>query len=77
MEFRCSIILNDSDSISESASTIAEALYGLSNFLPTQNLNIWSNLRESQKTKEISDAMNQLTSLIQENYRDLLYPHHD
>ena len=77
VEFRCSIILNDSDSISESASTIAEALYGLSNFLPTQNLNIWSNLRESQKTKEISDAMNQLTSLIQENYRDLLYPHHD
>ena len=32
---------------------------------------------ESQKTEEISDAMNQLASLVQENYRDLLYPHHD
>lgn len=76
-EFRCLIDPSKSDSISECASTIAEALYGLSYFLPTQNLNIWSYLRESQKTEEISDAMNQLASLVQENYRDLLYPHHD
>lgn len=76
-EFRCPIILNQSDSISECASTIAEALYGLSYFLPTQNLNIWCYLRESQKTEVISDGMNKLISLVQNNYRDLLYPHHD
>ncbi len=76
-EFRCLITMKNSDSISECASTIAEALYGLSFFLPIQNLNIWCHLRDNQKTEEIPNAMNQLTSLIQDNYKDLLYPHHD
>jgi hypothetical protein len=77
VEFRCPITLNNSESISECASTIAEALCGLSNFLPTQSLKIWSNLRENQKTEDNSNLMKQLTLLVQENYRDLLYPHHD
>ncbi len=76
-EFRCLIDPSKSDSINECASTIAEALYGLSHFLPTQTLTIWSHLYESQKTEEITDAMKQLTSQVNNNYRDLLYPHHD
>lgn len=77
VEFRCPINLHKLDNLKDCASTIAEALYGLSRFLPTQYLNIWSFLQENKKTKEITDVMTQLIALIQENYRDLLYPNHD
>jgi hypothetical protein len=77
VEFRCTIIPSKKDSINECASTISEALYGLSNFLPTKRLDIRSYVGGNQKGEEISDMMKQLTLLVQENYKDLLYPQHD
>lgn len=77
VEFRCAIDPFKPDSIRECATTIAEALYGLSSFLPTENLNLSHYFMVSQKTEEISDAMKQLTSLVGENYKDLRFPYHD
>lgn len=77
VEFRCTIDPFKPDSISECASTIAEALNGLSSFLPTPNLDLSHYFTGIHKTEELSDAMKQLTSLIEENYKDLRYPHHD
>ena len=77
VDFRCPINPLKSDSISECAATIAEALYGLSRFLPAQSLKISHYLIVSQKTEEMSDAMKQLASLVEDNYKNLLYPPND
>lgn len=71
--FRCLISPSSSDSIRNCASTIAEALNGIAHFLPTTNLIIEC----TEPRPEFSEAMKKLTFLVDEGYRNLLYPHHD
>lgn len=75
--FRCLIDISNPESISECASTIAEGLYGISYFLPTQNINLsWKVMLPFSSTEHM-EAMKQLTNFVKERYKDLLYPHHD
>lgn len=77
IEFRCRIEPSNSDSVSECALNIAEALYGLKSFLPTWTLDISSWQVYDQTNEKNSSVMKQLIKEVSQNYKDLLYPHHD
>lgn len=75
--FRCLIDPRNSDSIDQCAATIAEAINGISQFLPTPSVCFTSILTSREKDKELSEAMKRLASLVEKNYNNLLFPQHD
>ena len=75
--FRCLIDPRNSDSIDQCAATIAEAINGILQFLPTPSVCFTSILTSREKDKELSEAMKRLASLAEKNYNNLLFPQHD
>lgn len=75
--FRCLVDPRSSDSIDHCAVTIAEALNGIRYFLPTPLLRFTCSLSSREKGKELSEAMKQLVSLVDKDYKNLLIPQHD
>lgn len=75
--FRCLVDPRSSDSIDQCAATIAEAINGISSFLPTPFVRLTSSLSSREKDKELSEAMKRLASLAEKNYNNLLFPQHD
>ena len=71
--FRSLIDPFNSESVTSCAKNIAEALNGLSKFLPTRNILFSYSPNNEQYYKKETDAMEQLTSLVEENYKNLLY----
>lgn len=71
IEFRCMFDPKDDDIIKECATTIAEALNGISMFLPTRNLDITWTPYMNDNTLLFSDELEQLTDQVVENYKGL------
>ena len=77
IEFRCLIVPSDSDSVSECALSIAEALNGMKSFLPTWTLHFSSRQASDLAGEKYLSVMKQLIKEVSQYYNDLLYPHYD
>lgn len=75
--FRCLINPEYEESVNECAATVAEGLYGLSRFLPTQKLKLMSKNDLIDSEDPNTGFMAQLITNINNNYKALLYPHYD
>lgn len=75
MEFRCMLVSLNQESLTECAITITEALNGISAFLPTSKLDIVPIIPNNNQ--ENSNAIKQISKLVEENYKGLRYSNHD
>ena len=69
--FRCLVDPSGEDSVNECAATIAEALHGLSWFLPSQNLKLLSTDVLTKVGDSEVEFMPSLIDKINENYKNL------
>lgn len=71
IHFRCLVDPTNPTSIIECATTISEALNGIKWFLPIHNLEFSWELNLNNSDVDYSDAMKQLTMVLEESYRTL------